>query len=205
MKTLKQQIKSQNKKRDEVLSYDQDSILSVQDAVLSPDQDLIPPDQNILLSQDQDTPNQNTLLSPDQDLIPPQQNTSFLDYYNSRRNYDEFASNSLSKAKKLYEEFYKRYKYLENLGYKAPKPPLLSVFDFLNEEKIKSHEKEIEDLKQNLPENIKTQVLTLDEIKEEIKLNSKNAENLLKELEKSTSFVKKNLCRCCSEYYKCNK
>jgi hypothetical protein len=123
--------------------------------------------------------------------LPPTQNTSLLDYYSARRNYDEFASNSLSKAKKLYEQFYKRYKYLENLGYKAPKPPLLSVFDFLNEEKIQLHETEIESLKQNLPDDIKSQILTLDEIKEEIKLNAKNAESLLKELERSTSFAKK--------------
>ena len=80
---------------------------------------------------------QNKLeLSNNAITLPPSQNTPLLDYYSARRNYDEFASNSLSKAKKLYEQFYKRYRYLKDLGYKAPKPPLLSVFDFLNEEKI---------------------------------------------------------------------
>lgn len=122
-------------------------------------------------------------------LYPPIQDSTFFDYYKLRRNYDEFASNSLSKAKKLYEEFYKRYRYLKNLGINTPKPPLLSVFDFLNEDKIIKYEKEIQNL--NLPDDIKSQVLDLDKIKEEIKQNAKNSEDLLKELERSTGWAKK--------------
>ena len=122
-------------------------------------------------------------LSLKESIFPPTQDATMLEYYHARRDYDQFVSNSFAKAKKLYQELYKRHSYIKGLGYKISNPPFLSVFDFMNEDRINLHETEIENLKTSLPDDIKNQIPTLQQIQENIKIDAKSALEFLKQVE----------------------